>query len=83
MFLLHFLVCFRLPIIIKPLQFEAARHPELHAVFDLSPSPFSTLVSSHQASRSCGTDRMSNGGQKRPIGLRRRDFSPPAMEAAV
>jgi hypothetical protein len=46
-------------------------------------SPFSSLVSSHRASRSFGTGRVSNGGWKRPIGLRRRDSSPLAMVAAM
>jgi hypothetical protein len=40
-------------------------------------------VSSRRASRSFGTDRMSNGGRKRPIELRRWDSSSPAMKAVV
>jgi hypothetical protein len=62
---------FHLHIITKPLQFEVICHPEIHAIFDPIPPSFSTSVSSRRASRSFGTDRMSNGGRKRPIELRR------------
>jgi hypothetical protein len=57
-----FSIHFRLLNITKPLKFKVVCHPKLHAVFDLTPPPFSSLVSSHRASHSFGTGRMSNGG---------------------
>jgi hypothetical protein len=78
-----FLVHFCLHIITEPLHFKVVHHPKLHAIFDPTPPPFSSLVSLHRASRLFGTDRVSNGGQKCLIGLHQRDSSPLAMEAAV